>query len=185
MRPPAMPPAARSWWMLDVSMCPSSVPSADGGATTYSVPRLSISLLPTSKAIPISLCQAVDRICPITDISMRSQPTPSRAAATKVPPRLRATPCPCNLTVCVPNVFPSCAMCCLQSERSCLNKYVQLNPASHQHSSFQVPQSTSHRPEMGRAGLLPPTPAAIWDHSCEVGKNHQSKGCSQVLTIYK
>lgn len=23
-----MPPAARSWWMLDVSMCPSSVPSA-------------------------------------------------------------------------------------------------------------------------------------------------------------
>lgn len=61
------PPAAQSWWMLDVSVCPSSVPSigeqslcsglplhlllcVDGGATTYSVPRLSVSLLPTSKA---------------------------------------------------------------------------------------------------------------------------------------
>lgn len=203
MRPPAMAPAARSWWMLDVSMCPSSVPSAGEQSLCLGLPlhlpfyvRMEVPphtaspgsafpccQPPKPKAIPISLCQAVDRMCPI--ISTRSQPTPSRAAATKVPPRLRATPRPCNLTVCVPNVFPSRAMCCLQSERSCLNKYVQLNPASHQHSSFQVPQSTSHRPEMGRAGLLPPTPAAIWDHSCEVGKNHQSKGCSQVLTIYK
>lgn len=203
MRPPAMAPAARSWWMLDVLMCPSSVPSAGEKSLCLGLPlhlpfyvRMEVpphtaspgSAFPCCqppKPIPISLCQAVDRMCPITDISTRSQPTPSRAAATKVPPRLRATPRPCNLTVCVPNVFPSRAMCCLQSERSCLNKYVQLNPASHQHSSFQVPQSTSHRSGMGRAGLLPPTPAAIWDHSCEVGKNHQSKGCSQVLTIYK
>lgn len=108
-----MPPAARSWWMLDVSMCPSSVPSAGEKSLCLGLPlhlpfyvRMEVpphtaspgSAFPCCqppKPIPISLCQAVDRMCPI--ISTRSQPTPSRAAATKVPPRLRATPCPCNL----------------------------------------------------------------------------------------
>lgn len=161
----------------------SSILRADGGATTYSVPRLSISLLPTSKAhshlfVPSSGSDVSHHFYAFSAHTLQGCSHQSSPAAPSNAMSMQ-------FNVCVQNVFPSCAMCCLQSERSCLNKYVQLNPASHQHSSFQVPQSTSHRPEMGRAGLLPPTPAAIWDHSCEVGKNHQSKGCSQVLTIYK
>lgn len=112
------PPAARSWWMLDVSACPSSMPSigeqslrsgfplhllfyvwmevppqiaSPGSASPYCQPP---------KPIPISLCQAVDWMNPFTNISVCSQP--SRAAATEVPLQLQAMPRLCNLTsVCV------------------------------------------------------------------------------------